>query len=111
MKDWETTAEVPWESQIANIETITIEGVSTVGKNAFNGCEKITSITFPDSVQTIGQNAFTGCKLLNDIKWGGVKTVGESAFSGCVGLVSVTMPSMVDIQSKAFSCLRKDRSC
>jgi uncharacterized protein YjdB len=36
-------------------------GLATIGKNAFGGCSKLTSITIPNSVGTIGSYAFSFC--------------------------------------------------
>ncbi len=37
------------------------DGVETIGANAFEGCESITSVAIPDSVTSIGKDAFKGC--------------------------------------------------
>jgi len=51
--------------------------VTTIGDDAFNGCNSLKSITIPASVTTIGDYAFSGCKLYplilegkyNDYEW------------------------------------------
>ncbi len=74
----------------------TVEGVkvTSIGKDAFYGCEKITSLYIPGSVTTIGDNAFTYCDALQSVTLAeGVCTLGKSAFQYCYHLSSVSLPS------------------
>lgn len=48
MADYENPSERPWDSYVEEIETIVIEdGVTTIGKYAFNYCSGLTTITIP----------------------------------------------------------------
>jgi len=59
----------PWESVKNSITTVIImDGVTSIGENAFNKCVKLTAITIPNSVTSIGNNAFYGCIILKNIK-------------------------------------------
>ena len=80
---------------------ITFEGdVTKIGYYAFYGyktdCNKLTSVTIPDSVKTIGESAFYYCKSLTSVTIpDSVTTIGERAFSDCTSLTSVTIPDSV----------------
>ena len=57
-----------WNIQIADIpSTIPYAGtelnVIGIGDNAFNGCQKLSSVIIPSSVISIGDNAFKGCPI------------------------------------------------
>ena len=45
--------------------------VTTIGKEAFKGCDLITDITFSSSIKTIESNAFDDCKSLENIRFDG----------------------------------------
>lgn len=46
--------------------------VVEIGANAFEGCNKITSIVIPESVTKIGAGAFSGCSVLTDITYNAI---------------------------------------
>ena len=90
------------------------DGVTVIGKHAFESRTKVAHVTLPDSVAVIEDYAFSGCTGLADVKlpesvamigWyafqnctsladvqipGGVETIGSSAFNGCSSLDTVT---------------------
>ena len=41
--------------------------VKTIGNNAFNGCELLTSVVIPDSVYRLDNTVFENCKSLTEI--------------------------------------------
>ena len=64
--------------------------VTSVGVRAFNGCNKLTSITLPDSVTDISDLAFYGCSNLKNISIPqSVTSIGNGAFYGCTSLTDV----------------------
>ena len=89
-----------WDSETGN-GVITFEGdVTKIGYYAFYGyqtdCNKLTSVTIPDSVTTIGEYAFYWCDSLTSVTIpDSVTTIGNSAFNNCYSLTSVTIPDSV----------------
>ncbi len=84
-------------------------GIITIGANAFKGCVKLTTISIPNSVESIGANAFSGCKKLKTVtlKSGSkLKTIGDKAFYKCVALTKITITKNVTKIGKSafFGC-------
>ena len=94
----------PWETTLVRSAVVS-DGVTSIGSEAFSGCDSLTSITIPNSVTSIGRYAFYGCTGLTNITIpDSVTSIGYSAFSGCTGLASITLPdSVTSIDSEAFS--------
>ena len=70
--------------------------VIKIGYEAFDGCNRLTSITIPDSVTVIGEGAFAYCSSLTSITIpDSVTSIGASAFYYCRSLTSVTIGNSV----------------
>ena len=79
--------------------------VTSIGNNAFSGCENLTAINIPNSVTSVGEKAFYGCTGLSSATIGNsVTSIGERAFNGCSSLSSVTIGnSVTSIGNYAFT--------
>lgn len=74
----------------AEIDGLTVK---IIENSAFEDCEKLRSVSIPDSVIHIGESAFSGCESLTSIKIpDSVIYIGAFAFSGCMELKSVAIP-------------------
>lgn len=80
------------------------DGVTSIGRGAFNLCEYLREVTIPDSVTELGGSAFSGCRLLAVVHIGkGVTRIGENAFSGCA-ITEITVPdSVTELGDNAFA--------
>jgi len=72
------------------------KSVTSIGKRAFVGCRKLTSITIGNGVTSIGERAFYNCEGLTSLTIpDGVTSIGSVAFQGCTSLTGVTIPDSV----------------
>lgn len=79
----------------------TTYSVTSIGRQAFYGCSKVTSVAIPTSVKTIGDGAFNSCSGLTSMLIPkSVESIGEWAFYSCKGLVSITIPNSVTSAEK-----------
>lgn len=73
------------------LESINLGKVTTVGKQAFERCEKLTEVELP-SLATIGEQAFKGCIELVEIELPAT-TIGSFLFPGCTKLTTLSLPN------------------
>ena len=78
-----------------NLASVTIpDSVTSIGDWAFSDCETLTNVTIPDSVTSIGESAFSDCSDIKTVSIGnGVTSIGLNAFRRCSSLESVTIPA------------------
>ena len=71
--------------------------------------EEITELVVPEGVTRIGKYAFDNCSALTSVTLpNGVTSIGENAFRSCSNLTSVSIPSSVTkIESQAFIWCKK----
>ena len=89
------------------LKSITIpNSITSIGDRVFYQCTGLTSITIPESVTSIGKNAFENCKKLTSIIIpDGVKSIGDMTFSWCFALTEIVIPNSVTmIGYEAFEC-------
>ena len=68
------------------------DNVTSIGSWAFGNCDNLASVTIGDGVISIGFNAFTWCKNLTSVVIGdSVTSVGDTAFAMCDSLKSITV--------------------
>ncbi len=84
-------------------EYIIPDGIEAIAKEAFSGCEELTSINIPDSVSCIESDAFRGCTALTSIvipkdAFGKDGTpISLSIISGCTSLRRILLPTHVSV--------------
>ena len=73
-----------YKGEMSANKNITIkDGTLGIAEAAFSGCDRLTSVTIPNSVSTIGYNAFFDCSGLIFVTIpNSVTTIGYGAFSG-----------------------------
>ncbi len=63
----------PWKHDDHRTEVIIEDGVTDIGKSAFESCDGLTDITIPYSVTSIGEYAFYKCESLTDVYYQGTQ--------------------------------------
>lgn len=91
MGEWNSKLSAPWHSERASIKKVTIKnGVTIIGKSAFEQCSNLTSVTIPDSVTSIDDSAFWGCTSLTSLTIpNSVTSIDSFAFYNCTELTGV----------------------
>ena len=72
------------------------DGVTSIGKGAFEGCKTIESVTLPNSLLVIEDYAFAGCTALKSINIpDSVTIIGNNAFFNCEEATELTIGNSV----------------
>ena len=75
---------------------LTIDYANMLPQSVFEACEKLTSVSVPNTVTSIEYYAFKNCNGLTSITIpASVTSIGSWAFSNCASLASITIPSTV----------------
>ncbi len=87
-----------------SLKTVIITNEALIGKQAFKGCDNITSIEIPNTVIGIEEGAFERCGSLTSIVLpDSVKYIADEAFNYCVSLKSVKIGNgLTKIYNRAF---------
>lgn len=82
----------PWHSHREKILTVNVtEQVTSIGDNAFSGCENLWKVTFNDHISEIGAGAFRGTDVRSVKIPNQVTMVGAGAFAQCERLSDLTL--------------------
>lgn len=66
----------------------------TIGKNAFNSCNSLTSVTVPSTITKIDDSAFQNCHYLTTVTLPNtLSNMGHYVFTSCNRLTTVNIPS------------------
>lgn len=82
--------------------------ITSIGIQAFSGCEYLVEIQFSNQLKSIGDYAFQGCKLLQTVALPDTLTeVGVGAFAN-TSLEEIAMPAKLDLKigSRAFNTVK-----
>lgn len=87
------------------LRTVEIEsGVTTIGMSAFNSCPVLETVLFPDTITAIDSYAFANCVRLNKVVIPPLlTTIKSGTFAGCKNLSSIYIGSVKDLEADAFS--------
>lgn len=78
-------------------------GLTSIGENAFYGCNYLETVTLPNGITSIDEGAFSFCALTSIDIPDGVVSIGREAFCACF-LESINIPSSVrTIHENAFA--------
>ncbi len=80
----------PWSKDFTKL--VVEEGVTEIGKMAFQNCTSLIDVELPSTLKTIGMYAFDDCTSLVSIDIpDGVKTIEYDALSGCSSLEEINV--------------------
>ena len=70
--------------------------VTGIGSQAFYNCDRLTSVTIPNSVTNIGSSAFDSCIGLTNVTIpNNIAYLADYVFASCASLTSVAIPDSV----------------
>lgn len=80
------------------------EGLTVIGREAFAGCNGLSSVVIPDSVKTMEKGAFYQCSNLKKVTVSkGITKITEATFAYCSKLNNVALPESVKkVENLAF---------
>lgn len=77
------------------------QNLETIRTYAFNNCDKLAAVDFPESLKLIGKYAFSNCDILQATTYKEASnhtlTIDDSAFRKCFELTEVTFPGQLKI--------------
>ena len=90
--------------QFAELKSINLDGITSIGRAAFMYCTKLESAVTADSAAYIGEDAFNNCDSLKSFTVPeGVSQILGQTFKDCSNLENVKLPDNIDyIAGSAF---------
>lgn len=93
--------------QASGLQSIDLSSSSltTIGYNAFGGCRSLSSVKFPTSLSTIGDLCFRYCGVLTSIDFSStqVKSIPSECFFYCASMKDVKLNDQItSIEGSAF---------
>ena len=94
----ETPATPPYDMNGSDISECVIHpDTKVIADNAFEGCQKLKSITVPGGIKVISDYCFAGCTSLESLVLEeGVEQINYSAIEGCYSLKEVYLPDTLN---------------
>lgn len=94
----------------ANLSTVALPNIKTLGKDAFLGCSSLKHVFLPEDLSVIPKSAFQYCYNLEYINIENIKEFGDNAFDGCYALWDYSIPEGAKVGYNAFKdCGKKLR--
>lgn len=91
-----TNGEITASTSNISGELVIPDTVTTIGAQAFQSNQNITSVYFPDSIVNIGTAAFNNCQNLTDINLSRVSgIIGAGAFASCTSAERIVIGSEI----------------
>lgn len=86
--------EAPWlsyESKVHIKTAVVCDGITGLPKGAFKDCDRLTTVSLPQTLTAVGAEAFYGCDQIKEIYLPNVTSIGDSAFYKCSKLEKLTL--------------------
>lgn len=109
LEDYILAQSPPWdenEEMRNSIHTVKVEeGITRIGKYAFQNFPNLTEVILADSVREIGNSAFDSCWALTNLRLpAGLVKIGDYAFYNCKALTNADIPyGVTSIGMQAFA--------
>ena len=69
------------------------KSLTSIGNEAFSGCDSLATLYLPTSLTSIGRVAFSWCNSLTTIHLpASLTTIGDGVFFECLSLTSIYIP-------------------
>ena len=85
------------------ITVVLPNSITSIGMNAFNGCNNLTNINISENITEIGDYAFNKCKSLKNFDLPkNLKKLGVKVFAKARNLKEITIPKSLQEYSESF---------